>query len=388
MNIIFIDNDADPPYFGGTTTMTRIQADILEKEGHRCILGYLRDFEHPSILFKEKIRISADNIDGIRRFSAERRIDYVINQMQPFDYELLKPFKDVGATLIHAFYAQPQMWGVKKHEIWASIKNSRNPRAWIKALLNIIFYSYFKKKIFIKFQQFFRRDYNYCDYYMLLTERYIEHLKVFVPYADKTKIISIGNPITYNEILPVDYLQLKRKEVLAICRFSFEKRIEQMLAIWREIENDTELRDWTFNLIGDGPDRKKLQRLARKLKVKRVRFLGQIKAPVSYYKNASIFMMTSELEGWPMVLNECQQFGDVPIAYDSFAALYDIIDDGENGMIVKDGDRDSFVNKLKILMKDNSLRTYMMKNALKYSKMHSKEKYAEDFMKIIKPRRT
>ncbi len=366
--------------------MTRIQADILEREGHHCILGYLREFEHPSVLFDEKIRISADNIEGIREFCAARNIDYVINQMQPFNYELLKPFKDAGAILIHAFYAQPQMWGVKKHEIWENTKKSRNPKTWIKTFLNIIFYSHFKRKSFIAFQIFFRKDYDYCDYYMLLTKRYFNCLKEFVPYADESKIISIGNPITYNEILKVDQLQLKKNEVLSICRFSFEKRIEEMLAIWKEVEKDTELKDWTFNLIGDGSDRKKLQRLARRLKLKRIRFLGQIKAPISYYKSASIFMMTSELEGWPMVLNECQQFGDVPIAYDSFAALYDIIDDGENGMIVNNADRISFVNKLKKLMKDNDLRLCMMKKTLTYSKAHTKEKYAEDFLKIIKPR--
>lgn len=384
MNIVFIDNDADPPYFGGTTTMTRIQADILETEGHHCILGYLREFEHPSEMFKEKVKISQDNIDEIRHLCAEKKIDYVINQMQHFDYNLLQPFKDVGATLIHAFYAQPQMWGTKKKELVKNAQKARNPKLWLKTFGNLLFYSIYLKRVRKYFEIFFQEDYNYCDLYMLLSKRYFSCLQEFVPYADKSKMFYLGNPITYNEILNNDLLKNKQKEVLTICRFSYEKRLEETLKIWKEIELDIELGEWVLNLIGDGPDWKKLHSLANKLGLRKVRFLGQIKAPVSYYKSASVFMMTSELEGWPMVLNECQQFGDVPIAYDSFAALYDIIEDGENGVIVKEGERESYVKKLKVLLKSDNKRIGMMNKALEYSGRHTKEKYAEDFLAMVK----
>lgn len=56
-------------------------------------------------------------------------------------------------------------------------------------------------------------------------------------------------------------------------------------------------------------------------------------------------MMTSIWEGLPMTLIEAMHYGCVPIAFDSFAALYDLIDNGNNGFIIPNNDIDCFVKK-------------------------------------------
>ena len=60
--------------------------------------------------------------------------------------------------------------------------------------------------------------------------------------------------------------------------------------------------------------------------------------------------MTSSFEGWPMVLMEAMQMGVVPIAFNSFESVYDIIDDHLNGIIVENNDIDMYVKQLKWLM--------------------------------------
>ena len=51
-----------------------------------------------------------------------------------------------------------------------------------------------------------------------------------------------------------------------------------------------------------------------------------------------------------MVLMEAMQMGVVPIAFNSFESVYDIIDDRLNGIIVENNDIDMYVKQLKWLM--------------------------------------
>ena len=67
-------------------------------------------------------------------------------------------------------------------------------------------------------------------------------------------------------------------------------------------------------------------------------------------------MMTSAYEGWPMTLMEAMQNGCVPIVFDSFKAVYDIVDSDINGVIVSNGDMDTYHRELVRLMSDDNYR--------------------------------
>ena len=67
-------------------------------------------------------------------------------------------------------------------------------------------------------------------------------------------------------------------------------------------------------------------------------------------KRAPILCMTSNYEGFPMVLVEAMQYGCVPFAFDSFPSLYDIINDGINGVIVPAFDEDSYAKKSHVIL--------------------------------------
>lgn len=62
--------------------------------------------------------------------------------------------------------------------------------------------------------------------------------------------------------------------------------------------------------------------------MERVVFTGW-QDPESFYRDASILCLTSDFEGWGMVLTEAMTFGAVPVAFNSYAAITDIIDDGK-----------------------------------------------------------
>ena len=70
-------------------------------------------------------------------------------------------------------------------------------------------------------------------------------------------------------------------------------------------------------------------------------------------------MMTSAYEGFPMTILETMQCGCPPIAFDTFSAINDVIDNGKNGIIVENGNKKRYVEQLYQLMKDETLRNRM-----------------------------
>ena len=79
-------------------------------------------------------------------------------------------------------------------------------------------------------------------------------------------------------------------------------------------------------------------------------------------------MLTSSFEGWGLTLTEAQQFGCVPLAFDTYASLKDIIDNDKNGIIVKENDVYSYASQLESLMLNEVNRKCMASFAIEYSK--------------------
>ena len=85
--------------------------------------------------------------------------------------------------------------------------------------------------------------------------------------------------------------------------------------------------------------------------------------PDSYYLESAILCMSSSSEGFGMVLLEAQKNYCVPIAYDSFGAVEDIISSGKTGEIVSSFDENEYMKKLMHLMRDTNYREMLAKEA-------------------------
>ena len=198
--------------------------------------------------------------------------------------------------------------------------------------------------------------------YVLLSERYIpDFLSYFsVGSPPRCRLAGIGNLGAFAAAGTPDFSQ-KKRELLFVGRLEFShKRPDYLLRIWAKLE--AHFPAWTLRLVGSGKDEAALRELAGTLGLQRVAFEGFQKNPQSFYREASIFCMTSAYEGFPMVLAEAAAFGCVPVAFESFAALRDIIDDGENGFVVPAFNFEKFAEKLAALMTDDALRERLAAN--------------------------
>ena len=93
--------------------------------------------------------------------------------------------------------------------------------------------------------------------------------------------------------------------------------------------------------------------------INNVFFEGYKDNPLDYYRRASIICLTSIYEGLPLVLAEAMNYRVIPVAFNSFTSAVDLIDDGENGFLIKPFDMDDYVQKLLSLMNDKMLRQRM-----------------------------
>ena len=92
--------------------------------------------------------------------------------------------------------------------------------------------------------------------------------------------------------------------------------------------------------------------------------------------------MTSAYEGFGMSLIEAQQNGVALIVMDSYESLHEIVENGKNGIIVKDGDVAEFTQKLRLLMSDEKLIRRLTDEGLKTCQRFSVSKLVDKWERI------
>ena len=173
--------------------------------------------------------------------------------------------------------------------------------------------------------------------------------------------VVIPNPLWIESPLSAE---LHAKKVIAVARHSFEKGLDRLLLIWQKIiENHP---DWILEIYGKSNGNDSLQLLANSLNLtKNIVFCEPVKNIEDKYLEASIYLMTSRSEGFPMVLMEAMAMGLPCVAYDCPVGPRAIIINNENGFLVEDGNIQSFVQKIELLIENEELRIQMGQNAKK-----------------------
>lgn len=203
----------------------------------------------------------------------------------------------------------------------------------------------------------YQNAYKYSEQVIVLSQSYIPLYQKFSGLTDDSKLKAIPNCVPFEYHLSIQELQQKQNSVLVVGRMvDFPKRISLILDMWSCIEE--QVRDWSLEIVGDGPDLETFKSLAVHLGLSRVSFEGR-QNPIEYYKKASIFLMTSEFEGFPMTLVEAQQMGCVPIAFDSFDSLKEVVRNGINGIIITNNQSNRYIDALLSLMRDDVYREKM-----------------------------
>jgi len=108
---------------------------------------------------------------------------------------------------------------------------------------------------------------------------------------------------------------------------------------------------------------------------------------IALYKSADIFVMTSLLETFGMVLIEAMAAG-LPIVSTDCPGCRDIIHDGENGLLSPVNNPKKMADLVQILINDVDLRNKLVENSLKKVKNYDWDKIAKMYERLYKVRFT
>jgi len=101
-----------------------------------------------------------------------------------------------------------------------------------------------------------------------------------------------------------------------------------------------------LTLLGDGPERARLQSLAASLGIaEAVRFGGVVPDVAPYLAEATVFVLPSRYEGMPLALLEAMAAG-VPVVASAVPGNRDVVQDGTDGILVPPGDPDALARGL------------------------------------------
>lgn len=215
--------------------------------------------------------------------------------------------------------------------------------------------------------------------YVLLSKRFENSLRKCLPGMDTSKILAINNPLTIS--VNSASLHKKEKKIVFISRFEGVKRIDDMATIFRRCAEQNQ--DWHFEIYGDGTQKKNVVALSDEYS--NIFYKGVTNNVAEVLETATILIMTSSFEGWGLVLTEAMASGCIPMAFDSYLSVRDIIEDGVNGVLVTPFDLDEYCMKLQNLIESDDLRKGLAINCIEKSRQFDiKNRIGKQWIQLLK----
>lgn len=351
----------------GVERVSFLLKNELESRGYKCFEGCVKgeNVIHQKDVFEYNFNDSRKIVlTDITTFISRHNIEVIIIQglFDPnINYVISQVKKTCACKIIFCLHNAPSAY---KRKIPLSALNQLKIFIWYLIKFQTLIFDYRNHRLSMLIEMF-----SITDRFVLLSKAYIEELHNIIQKRNLGKVYCISNPLTFQSP-QIDFRQ-KKKQVLILGRLDdFQKNISSALRIWKHVE-DSDFHDWKLVIVGSGVDEIKLKQYAKILNLRNYTFTGETSEPEKYYQESSLFMMTSHIEGWPMTLPEAQQFGCIPIVFNTFAALSEIIENGVNGYIVEEKDEKLFAKKLLELMGNTSLRQEIAKKCISKSQEFS-----------------
>lgn len=386
MNILFLMKMYD---VGGIEIVTATLASCFVRHGHHVVIA---TFSPPDALTvartDDRVKIytigdyvcSAQNVATLRNILQENHIQVVINQwglpLVPCQ-TLNKAKKSLDIKTIAVYHNQIDT-NARIKEVEIALDGCTNPVK--RCLLHL------KKAMFTMVtSRSMAYVYRHTDLYQVLSPSYVPLFSNFTGIKHPDHLMVQTNPVTLDSTDFVYSFPKKQKEIIYLGRIDYnQKRVYRVIDTWARLEK--KFPDWKLTIVGDGVERKNVEKLVADYDLKHVSFEG-FQQPKPYCERASILLLTSEYEGFPLVLAECMSFGVIPVVYDSYSAVRDIIDDGKDGVVIlyeKNGyDADKAAGMLVQVMQNDSLREMMAHAAIEKSKAYSVERIYQEWMRTL-----
>jgi len=147
--------------------------------------------------------------------------------------------------------------------------------------------------------------------------------------------------------------------LIHISNFRPVKRVEDVVKVFSKVREKMPAK---LIMIGDGPERRKVEELCRQLNTcSDIKFFGNVKDPDLILKCADLFLLTSEIESFGLAALEAMSMG-VPVISTNTGGIPEVNKNGVSGYLSNVGDvEDMCKNAVTILNSDETLLSFKEK---------------------------
>jgi glycosyltransferase involved in cell wall biosynthesis len=198
-------------------------------------------------------------------------------------------------------------------------------------------------------RQAIARSYSQLDALVTLTEG---DLRDYAELVRGVRLASIPN--SFSE-MGGKKARLEGKTVLAAGRLRRQKGFDLLIRAFGPVAAAHP--DWRLRIRGRGRLRKDLQRLIEKEGLSEVVTLaGGAKHLGPDMERATLFVLSSRFEGFPLILLEAMSKGLPVVSFDCPTGPGEVIENRRNGILVADGDVDALAAGMRAVIEDSELR--------------------------------
>lgn len=383
MNFVFLYRNQFLPQEGGVQRVSIALAEYFQHKGNKVY--YLSQKKYSDSILENQFFFPNDaniktgeNISFLSKFIKEHKIDIVFNQCgHDISYSnLLNQINNLPflVSCIHCSILPPILNYYESH-----IEKARKYK--VNYLLELLKFDIVKNR-FVSYKKNGLR-------------------KIYKSVVDVSDIVSpltmsAKNDITeilkkeYKHIYPIPnpkpfastHLKTNfEKEILFVGNINTTyKRVDLLVKVWEKTFK--EVRPWKLTVVGNGPSLKELQQHCKDNAIENIEFVGK-KDPTKYYKRASIICMTSTTEGLSMTLLEALNFGLVPVVFDSYLGVREVIQHDFNGLLIPAFDLGLYAKSLIELCNNQSIISQLSKNAQLSSEKYTIETIGDKWLDLL-----
>lgn len=229
----------------------------------------------------------------------------------------------------------------------------------------------------------YRNFYNKCDVTYIPTLQIAEELKEHGISPRNFKLWQRGINTSLFSPDKRDRSFIKRltnndyPSILFVSRLVWEKNLETLFAVYDRFQ-ELGLKV-NFLVAGDG-----IAGNDARTRMKNAFFFGFLEHEilVKVYASSDIFLFTSISESYGNVVIEAMASGCVPVIARGGGSQA-LVDDGVTGFLCRPDEPDDYIEKIKKLLDDNSLRKKMQSEGLKFTSTLNWENLAEEYFNDI-----
>lgn len=200
-------------------------------------------------------------------------------------------------------------------------------------------------------------------------------------WSSYVKTVYIPNYLPYYPDTPAD-LSVEKKRVISVGRLNYQKGQDLLLKAWKRVE--VAHPDWRLDIFGDGQEKDALNSQISSLNLKTVTLHPSTTDIYTEYLNSDFLVCSSRWESFGLILIEAMSCGIPAVSFDCNNGPRSIIADGQDGVLVKNGDTDDLADKINYLIEHPDLRQQMGRAAYKNVARFSEEEVFKRYLAFYK----